>query len=271
MTDERPVAPFNRREVSVVSTSSLGPYKLIEVEDLEAPIIRAGQFHMLSAANGWESDEAGRPWLARAISFLSTDNAGRIVFLVDAVGPGTEALANLSTGDALQVVGPLGNGFPEPAEGLRPLLVGGGIGLAPILALSDQLNRAGTSHDLVLGFRTGDHAAAVAEREGVILATDDGSVGHHGTVIQPAELLLAEGEREVFACGPPAMMNAIKASAEQFDAPIWLALESPMACGFGACFGCAVETREGIIRLCVDGPVINGALLKSVSATGRSS
>ena len=270
MTAARPLAPFNRREVPVVATSSLGPYRLVEVEDLEAPEVRAGQFHMLSSASKWESDEAGRPWLARAISFLSTDGVGRIVFLVDAVGPGTSALASLSTGDSMQLVGPLGNGFPDPNEALRPLLVGGGIGLAPVLALSDQLKRDDIDHDLVLGFRTADHASAVRSREGVVLATDDGSVGHHGTVIEPAERLLAEGSREVFACGPPAMMNAIKTSAEKFEAPIWLALESPMACGFGACFGCAVETRDGIIRLCVDGPVVSGSALESISATGRA-
>ena len=269
MSTARPIAPFNRRSLAVSGTSKLGPYSLVEVIDSEAPLVNAGQFHMLSTDSAPAEHEAGRPWLGRAISFLECDGSGKLVFLIDPVGPGTRALANLQIGDSLNVVGPLGNGFPDPSPSLRPLLVGGGIGLAPVLAYSDQLNRASVDHDLVLGFRTGDHATAVADRKGVVIATDDGSVGHHGTVLGPTQDLLAAGDREVFTCGPPAMMNAVKDAAEAVAAPSWLAMESPMACGFGACFGCAVETRNGIIRLCVDGPVISGAHIDSVTASGR--
>lgn len=262
-------APFNRRALPVVGVSELGPYRLIEVTDLEAPVVRAGQFHMLSTPQAWDSEEAGRPWLSRAISFLECDGAGRLVFLIDPIGPGTSALARLEVGDELYVVGPLGNGFPDPDPQLRPLLIGGGIGLAPVLAFADQLDRESVEYDLVLGFRTADHASAVRERPGLVLATDDGSVGHHGTVMGPAADLLASGQREVYTCGPPRMMEAVRALCDEAQVASWLALESPMACGFGACFGCAVETKDGILRLCVDGPVISGSRLAGISATGR--
>jgi NAD(P)H-flavin reductase len=269
LSSEPHTAPFNRRALPVVGVSELGPYRLIEVVDLEAPAVRAGQFHMLSTPQGWDSEEAGRPWLSRAISFLECDGHGKLVFLIDPIGPGTSALARVEVGQQLYAVGPLGNGFPEPTSDTRPLLIGGGIGLAPVLAFADQLDRQGTDYDLVLGFRTGEHASAVRERPGLILATDDGSKGHHGTVMGPVTDLLADGGREVFTCGPPRMMEAIRALCEEREATSWLALESPMACGFGACFGCAVETKDGILRLCVDGPVLNGSRLAGVSATGR--
>jgi NAD(P)H-flavin reductase len=270
LTPERPLAPFNRRSVPVTAVSEMGPYRLVEVNDQAAPFVRAGQFHMLATAEGWDSTEAGRPWLSRAISFLSIDGSGRIVFLIDPVGPGTKALAEVAVGDEMLVVGPLGNGFPDPSPELRPLLVGGGIGLAPILAYSDQLERSGVDHDLVLGFRTAAHASAASTRPGAVITTDDGSVGQKGTVLGPTVEILGEGGREVFVCGPPKMMDAVRLAAEETGSSCWLALESPMACGFGACFGCAVETREGIVRLCVDGPVLPGALLDSVTSTGRS-
>jgi dihydroorotate dehydrogenase electron transfer subunit len=119
----------------------------------------------------------------------------------------------------------------------------------------------------LLGFRDAAHAEAGRLLSDVELATDDGSVGHTGLV---TELLAARLERdegvEVYACGPPAMLEAVRLIAGETGVPAQLALESGMACGFGACFGCVVPTREGYVRLCVDGPVLAAAELEAVPA-----
>ena len=163
-------------------------------------------------------------------------------------------------------MGPLGIGFRPAREGRRPLLVGGGIGTAPLLCLSDELEHPA----VMLGFRSAAHAAAAALfAEETQLATDDGSAGRHGLV---TELLAAEldsdAHAEVFACGPPAMLEAVRALCAEREVPAQLAMESGMACGFGACFGCVVPTREGYVRLCVDGPVLDAAALETALAPG---
>jgi len=271
LSESRPLAPFGRRSVSIVETRPLGLYQVITVQDDQAPEVKPGQFHMLSATVGWGGEAGGRPWLGRAISFLSSDGNGGIEFLVDGIGPGTRQLAALKQGDQLDIVGPLGNGFPEIAasEETTPCLVAGGIGIAPILALSQQLALAGTEHDLILGFRNAEFAEAAAAWPDATVATDDGSAGEQGTVMAPLARALESGQRTVYACGPPPMLEAVRLRCEESDTPVWFALESPMACGFGACFGCAVETTNGIIRLCVDGPVISGSVLAGITGTGR--
>jgi dihydroorotate dehydrogenase electron transfer subunit len=125
------------------------------------------------------------------------------------------------------------------------VLVGGGVGIAPLVILSEALGGAET----LLGFRDAAHAEGAALIPGARVATDDGSVGHHGFV---TDLLESDGDVELYACGPPPMLDAIAA----LGVPAQLAMESGMACGFGACFGCVVPTTDGYVRLCVDGPVI---------------
>ncbi|MEI7889743.1 MAG: dihydroorotate dehydrogenase electron transfer subunit [Actinomycetes bacterium] len=271
MSDSRPIAPFGRRSVSIVETRSLGLYQVIKVQDDAAPLVRPGQFHMLSATVGWGGETGGRPWLGRAISFLSTDGSGGIEFLVDGVGPGTHRLSSLKSGDQLDLVGPLGNGFPEVGSSAetKPCLVAGGIGLAPILALSQRLELDGVEHDLILGFRNAEFADAARDWPNASVSTDDGSVGEQGTVIAPLTRALDAGPRTVYACGPPLMLEAVRALCDETRTPAWFAMEAPMACGFGACFGCAVETKDGIVRLCVDGPVLSGSVLAGISSTGR--
>lgn len=270
MSGRRPTAPLGRRRLPVIEAADAGAYRRIVVLDEDAPELRAGQFHMLAAARDGEGNERGRPWLGRAISFSETDGAGRIGFLIDPVGPGTRALARLEAGSEVAVVGPLGNGFPSPSEQRFPVIVGGGAGLAPALALSSQMTAHEQDHELILGFRSAAHAEAAIGSAGAIIATDDGSVGVEGSVMIPLGERLADSRRcEIFACGPPPMMEAVRVAASESGHQCWLALEAPMACGFGACFGCAVETRDGILRLCVDGPVLDASRLAGVSATGR--
>jgi NAD(P)H-flavin reductase len=117
---------------------------------------------------------------------------------------------------------------------------------------------------VLLGFRDAEHAIGAGLIPGAHVATDDGSVGHHGLV---TELLVAElgGVIEVYACGPPPMLEAVRSMCAERGVPAQLALECGMACGFGACFGCVVPTRDGYVRLCIDGPVLEGAALEVVA------
>ncbi len=217
---------------------------------------KPGQFYMLAAARAMGGGDGGRPFLPRAFSVLRAPAGGdELQFMVEDVGPGTNRLCELAAGDRLLLVGPLGVGFAPPRERRGPLLAGGGVGIAPLAILSDHLE--GTA-SVLLGFRDANHAAGAALIPGAEIATDDGSVGHHGIV---TELLVRaldlEPHAEVYACGPPAMLEAVRALCADRDVPAQLALESGMACGFGACFGCVVPTRDGFVRLCVDGPVLD--------------
>jgi dihydroorotate dehydrogenase electron transfer subunit len=190
-------------------------------------------------------------------------------FMLEAVGPGTTRLGELREGDGLWIAGPFGIGFAAPREDRRPLLVGGGVGTAPLAILDDWLSerqRREPAGRVVAGFRDEEHAAGASLLRGARVATDDGSVGHKGPV---TDLLLAELGRdphvEVYACGPPGMLEAVRAICAEHGVPAQLALESGMACGFGACFGCVVPTKTGYVRLCVDGPVLDASTLASVT------
>jgi dihydroorotate dehydrogenase electron transfer subunit len=193
---------------------------------------------------------------------------GTLQFLLEAVGPGTERLAALTAGDGMWVLGPLGTGFRPPRDGRTALLCGGGVGVAPLAIWQDALLGAGLPAPALLGFRDAAHAHGAGLLANARLATDDGSAGYHGLVTELVEAELDERPRaELYACGPPAMLEAVRALATRRDVPAQLALESGMACGFGACFGCVVPTREGgYVRLCVDGPVLDAAALAEVPA-----
>jgi NAD(P)H-flavin reductase len=143
------------------------------------------------------------------------------------------------------------------------------VGIAPLAIWQDQL---GLDTSVLLGFRDATHAQGSLLLTGARLATDDGSVGHQGLV---TDLLEAELGRdpavEVYACGPPGMLEAVRRRCVRHEVPAQLALESGMACGFGACFGCVVSTRDGYVRLCVEGPVLDAARLDSAAAPGARS
>jgi dihydroorotate dehydrogenase electron transfer subunit len=192
----------------------------------------------------------------------------RLEFMLEAVGPGTERLCELGPGDGLHVTGPLGLGFTGPADGQRALLCGGGVGTAPLAIWQDELLARGEPAPALLGFRDAEHAPGAELLHNAHVATDDGSHGHHGLVTDLLAAELAAGPPAVvYACGPPPMLEAVRALCEARGVSCQLALESGMACGFGACFGCVVPLRAGgYLRLCVDGPVLDGALLAEVPA-----
>lgn len=257
--NRRTLAPFGRRLATVTAGRRAGAYTVLEVADPDGPAHpRPGQFYMLHTATGWGAGADERPHLPRAFSFARVAD-GRLTFLLDAVGPGTERLARLAAGEALWLTGPLGMGF-APRRRAGALLVGGGIGSAPLLCLQDEL---GAAARVLLGFRSGAHAAAAELFAGAPeLATDDGARGHHGLVTDLLRAALDESrDAEVMACGPAPMLAAVHAICAEREVPAQLALEAGMSCGYGACFGCVVPTRAGYLRLCLDGPVLDAAAL----------
>jgi dihydroorotate dehydrogenase electron transfer subunit len=273
---DRTLAPLGRRRLPVTGRRELGAYVVLSVADGDGPRPDPGQFHMLAAAERWGGGADERPFLPRAFSVARRHDDGTLDFVLEDVGPGTERLCELDAGDEVWLLGPLGRGFRAPRQGRRPILVGGGVGIAPLAIWQDALGAAALP---LLGFRDAAHAAGAALLRDARIATDDGSRGHRGLV---TELLAAElsgfalrssqartsGRRhtraEVFACGPPPMLEAVRVLCAEHDVPAQLAMESGMACGYGACFGCVVPTRNGYVRLCVDGPVIEAAALERV-------
>jgi dihydroorotate dehydrogenase electron transfer subunit len=261
----RVTAPLGRRKCAIASNRAIGVYRLLAAEDPSGPAPLAGQFYMLAAAEGWGEGSSQRPYLARAFSVC---RAGENVleFLVDAIGPGTARLAALEPGGGLWVVGPLGVGFSEPVElsggaEATAILVGGGIGVAPLVIWERRLRERGIAAKVLLGFRS-QHYCAAAElfSDPAAIATDDGSAGRRALVTDLLETELGgRSDAVVYACGPPAMLEATRGICARHDVPAQLALEETMACGFGACFGCAIRTRTGYRRLCVDGPVVSAA------------
>jgi dihydroorotate dehydrogenase electron transfer subunit len=282
----RPLAPFGRRLLTVTDNRRLGAYRLLCAADPDGPQPRAGQFAMLASAEHWGAGEDERPYLPRAFSYARWYD-GQAQFLLEDVGPGTHRLGELQAGEGLWVLGPLGAGFTAPEQGRRALLVGGGVGIAPLAIWNDALGERAT---VLLGFRDAAHAEGAALLAGALVATDDGSLGHHGLVtellaeqldreaaVQPDDPAGAAGrgpsglDATVYACGPPAMLEAVRALCEQRAVPAQLALEAGMACGFGACFGCVVPARAGgYLRVCVDGPVIDAQLLTHIDAHAGS-
>jgi dihydroorotate dehydrogenase electron transfer subunit len=246
------LAPFGRRLAPLVENREVGAYRLLVVQDVDGPRDpQPGQFYMLATEERWGAGDGERPYLPRAFSFARA-REGELWFLLEDIGPGTGRLAEAEPGENLWITGPLGIGFEASAD--HPILVGGGIGVAPLLCLQDGL---GDEAAVLLGFRSADHAEAASLFAGEPqLATDDGSVGRHALVTELLRENLDAGEA-VYACGPPPMLEAVRAICEEHGVPAQLALESGMACGFGACFGCVVPTKSGYIRLCVDGPVVN--------------
>jgi NAD(P)H-flavin reductase len=216
-------------ELPVVAAESLGPYTLLRLAAGSIEPGVPGQFFMLHPPGHV---------LPRPMS-LCLAEAGELCFLIDPVGPGTRTLCGLTPGQSLHVLGPLGNGFDLSVR--RPLLVGGGIGVAPLPYLARVLG----APPAILGFRSDHHAEAAALLPGAAV------------VIEPTLVtsLLPDEPVDVLACGPEPMLEAIRQRVPRAQ----LAWEAPMACGYGACYGCVVEIDARLQRLCVAGPVLRAA------------
>jgi dihydroorotate dehydrogenase electron transfer subunit len=214
-----------REALKVVANVAVGPYALVRVERGGLDPGVPGQFFMLEAP--------GRP-LPRPMSLCQAP-PGELSFLLEAVGPGTRAIAAVQPGQEINIFGPLGNGYRLDVE--QPLLVGGGVGVAPFPYLSEQLG----GPPAILGFRSEWHAEAAA------------LVPKAEVVVEPTLVTeLLTDTHDVFACGPEPMLEAVRELAPRAQ----LAWEAPMACGYGACYGCSVEIDGVLQRLCVAGPVL---------------
>lgn len=269
ISDERVQAPFGRRLLTLAARREHGAYVVLAAPDPDGPRPQAGQFYMLSAAVRWGGGEDERPFLPRAFSVARAGSQG-LEFMLEDVGPGTARLCELDAGDGMWVMGPLGRGFRGPADGRRALLCGGGVGTAPLAILQDDLRARGLDAPALLGFRDADHARGAELLHEPQVATDDGSVGHAGLVTVLLEAALDEDEHAtVYACGPPAMLESVRELCAARGVPAQLALESGMACGFGACFGCVVPVRGGgYLRVCLDGPVVDASRLDTCLVPG---
>lgn len=237
--------------------------------DILAPEIaqaaKPGQFLQVRAAAAGSDD----PVLARPLSiYRIRSNEGVVSFIFKVVGRGTRMLAAKRSGELLEVMGPVGNGFavPQDAGIARVAFLAGGIGMPPLFCLAERWRARGSGYpqsttiDLFYGGRSAaDMLALESWREldcGVYCASDDGSAGYHGLV---TELFQREHRENNYdycvACGPTPMLRAVQSLAVREGIPGQLSLEAFMACGVGACLGCVCQTGEGYRRVCVDGPV----------------
>ena len=226
-----------------------------DAPDLVASV-KPGQFVHI------RTDEQGlQPFFRRPFSVYRARRYVEIFY--DVVGPGTKLFSLKKKGDTLDVLGPLGVPFVMPPEDTRQIvMIAGGIGIAPMLILSDVLKKKKYDFVLLFGSRDRGHVYPMQEFKDngvkVHIATDDGSVGVKGRVSVLFEKIEEKaGQTFIYTCGPNAMMKAVQAFAGQRGIPGQAACEEIMACGLGACLGCSIETKNGFKTVCYDGPAFN--------------
>lgn len=252
---------------------------LLRIMPLEpVGLLRAGRFFMLRRVDGTG------PYIPRPFSVYRQYDDGSIEFLIKVMGPGTRSLAQSSTGTELVCVGPLGNGFPELEAGTPKVMVAGGIGSAPFYLLIQQAlaGRHGASlapEDLTLiygGRKAGflyDLEAFMDLGVRVLAATDDGSAGFHGNVLDCLHKQWEVGNLpqtvHLLTCGPEPMMEAVAREAAAKNLECWVSLETYMGCGVGICNGCSLATRPDgplgawpVAKACVDGPVFSTSAIE---------
>ncbi|MCR4922288.1 MAG: dihydroorotate dehydrogenase electron transfer subunit [Bacteroidaceae bacterium] len=235
---------------------------LLRATDPTAPLppMQAGQFAQLRV------DNSPHAFLRRPISIHNVDRErNEVWFLVQIVGKGTKGLAQMKCHERLNAVLPLGNGFTLPERQTeRVLLVGGGVGVAPLLLLGKQLSERGVRPTFLLGARSEkdllqtEHFRHYGDLH---VSTEDGSLGERGFVTQHPLMHEAHFDR-VYVCGPKPMMVAVAHWAKSGNIWCEVSLENRMACGIGACLCCVEDTSEGHVCVCTEGPVFNIEQLK---------
>lgn len=208
---------------------------------------KPGQFFLLRA---WNME----PLLSRPISIHTLDEE-KITFLYSVIGKGTEILAKLKNGDEIKLTGPLGNGFDVEKISGKVALVAGGIGIAPMFYLIDQLKNC--EIDLYAGFRNKSKIVDNVSNyvNNLFLSTENGESGHKGYV---TDLLKPENYDVVICCGPEVMMAVVMKMCAAENVSCYVSLENRMACGIGACLVCTCKTKNGRKRTCKEGPVFLG-------------
>lgn len=227
---------------------------------------RPGQFAMIRPHSGTG------PLLNRPFSFYDVDPAeGTLTFLCLDLGVGSRLIGAMEEGDAMFLVGPLGNTF-RPVEGRRPVYVAGGVGLAPFLHLGKELGGG----LLLFGARTatGIVDVEILEAAGmeVRVSTDDGTLGRKGFVTDMVAEILGEEKDDValYGCGPDPMIRVLCRMATEAGTPCQVSIDQRMACGFGTCMGCMVPTRDGYRRVCTEGPVFEAIEFGETLKRGHS-
>lgn len=221
----------------------------------ELPEMLPGQFAELRV------DGSPTTFLRRPISINFVDKQrNEVWFLIQLVGDGTKRLAEIKKGETINVILPLGNGFTMPQNSSEKLLlVGGGVGTAPMLYLGQQLAEAGYSPTFLLGARSQNDLLQLEDfsKYGrVATTTEDGSYGEKGYVTQHSILKEISFDK-IYTCGPKAMMMAVAKYAKNNQIECEVSLENTMACGIGACLCCVEDTTEGHLCVCTEGPVFN--------------
>ena len=241
------VAPLLRRE-------SIGDaYHILSFDLPEGSPARAGQFAMVRGAEWGDA-----PLLPRPMSYLTGGTTPSI--LIKVVGEGTLRMARAEPGEPFSLLGPLGNTWRPHTPGRKQVLVGGGVGIAPLLFLARQLQAEGADLSLIYGGRSARDLPLVDEARElgrVELTTEDGSLGTHGRVTDVLARVI-DANAEVYTCGPDRMMAKVAEMCSAADVPCEVSVETPMACGYGVCLGCPVPTTSGgYLYACVEGPCID--------------
>lgn len=250
---------ISRRQVRDFALESITPlgdsYGLLRLRaDGAIPEVIAGQFAQVRI------DRSKTTFLRRPISICSANPAaGEVELLVRRAGAGTDALLSTPAGSTVNLLLPLGRGFSIPADKeARLLLVGGGVGVAPMLALGASLRPLGYQPEFLLGARTAADLLLLDRFEAlgpVHVTTDDGSAGTRGVVTAHKRMHMPADM--VYCCGPKPMMVAVAAAASRLGAACEVSLENMMACGLGACLCCVEKTVRGNVCVCTEGPVFN--------------
>ena len=252
-------------------TKQIADFKLVEKQDYgrsvllrlrsERPLpdIVPGQFVQVRV------DGSPTTYLRRPISIHDVDFAqNEIALLVQQVGEGTRHLASAKEGDMINMVFPLGNGFTLPEKGEKVLLVGGGIGIAPLYYFAKVLNEKGIRPTLLLGGKMKFDLLRLMEYQQLgetFVTTEDGSLGEKGFVTQHS-VWQQQNFDKIYVCGPKPMMKAVAKLAAEKDVWCEVSLENLMACGLGACLCCVEDTVDGHVCVCKEGPVFNTRRLK---------
>jgi len=223
------------------------------------PVLSPGQFVQVKVEGSPET------FLRRPISIHDVDYSGnRFKLLIQVLGKGTEMLYKLRVDDYLNVIYPLGNSFSIPEKKDRVLLIGGGTGIAPLLFLGKRLKENGLNPEFLLGFRNRSRVILIEEFSNigkVHLTTEDGSYGEKGYVTHHS-LLTSDSIDKIYCCGPDAMMHSVADYCRSKGIFCEVSLENLMACGFGICLCCIVNTTRGNLCTCTEGPVFNIKELK---------
>lgn len=246
--------PKQLKRVKLLNRTAIGEsYQVLTFDDPSETLAEPGQFVMVRGEDWGEA-----PLLARPMSYLSAGKQPSI--LIKVIGKGTLAMARAEAGSWFTLMGPLGTRWRDPDPARKVVLVGGGVGIAPLLFFAEKLKTSGISCTTIYGGRSDKDLPLLEELRSlseVVVTTEDGSLGTRGRVTEALAGLL-QGSVQVYTCGPDRMMAKVAEMCREANTPCEVSLETPMACGYGVCLGCPVPTHDGkYLYACVEGPCID--------------